>query len=713
KAMEADFPEVEMSVKFTGAGEAPVRIGDKVFMQDGMLWAEPEMLTMFDFDMMRGDSRTALAEPSTIVLAEPVAKRFFGEEDPIGKTMLVRDQYEVKVTGVYKELPKQSHFRPLMIASFATYAATRTNPNDLNWGNSSYYTHVLLREGARPEDILAKFPAFTEKYMGALFKEWGRTEPRKYLLQPLVDIHLHSSHINFDIGKNGNINTLFILSALALVILFTACINYMNLATARASLRAKEVGVRKVVGAERTQIMLQFLGESLVFTAIAALIAAILIEFSLPVFSSLVEREFDASLVTNVSFLWGFALVSLITGIMAGSYPAFVLARFQPVSVLKGQTQKMHRSQMRNALVVIQFAASITLVICLLAIVSQMNFVQTKDVGYQREQIVTMDILGTENVKKALLFKEQASRQANIIGASISTMLPVRVGSMTGIRGTDEEGNEKPLRSYQIHADGEYLNLFGIRLVAGNDITMSRQDGYVVNEAFVRHFGWKGPIGKTFIHNDELVSVVGVVKDFHMHSMHEPIGPVFIKPLAVDWATHLAVKIRTENVGETINQLQKIWEQLIPGRPFRYSFLDEQFNQLYQDDRRFAQIVTYAAVLAIVVASLGLFGLAAFIIEQRRKEIGVRKILGASLSAIILTLSKEFMTLVGIANLVAWPLGYYLMDSWLENFAYRIDLGIGVFLLAGFGALATAFVTVSFQSVRAATANPVEALRYE
>ena len=713
KAMEAEFPEVEASVTLMRGGTPTVRLGDKVVTQNGMFWAGPEIFSIFDFEFLKGNPRSALTEPNTIVLSSIVAQRLFGEENPLGKTLLLRERYHLTVTGVYRESPEQSHIRPLMIGSFAAYAAGVANPKDLDWGNSSFHAYVLLREGTRVEDLQAKFPAFTEKYLGASIRERGLKEPTKYFLQSLTDIHLHSQHINFDISKNGNLTTLYILMAIAAVILFTACINYMNLATARASMRAKEIGVRKVVGAARVQLMQQFLGESLVLTVIAAILAFILVEFSLPAFSTLVEREFDTSFIANGNFFVGFMLVTIVTGILAGSYPAFLLARLQPTGVLKGQTERTRRSYVRNALVVLQFAASTTLVVCLLVILSQMNYIQTKDLGYQREQVMVMNFFGVANAQKGQLLKEHVVQIPNVAGASVCTSLPLEANSLTTIHGMNEQGNPIELKSYQMYVDDDYMRLFEVQLVAGANASASNLNGYLVNETFAKQFGWGDPVGKTFFHNTKQVTVSGVVKDFNMLSLHLPIEPLLIAPLGTGWGAFLAVKVRTGDLRETMAQMQNRWEQLIQDRPFEFTFLDDEFNEMYKDERRFADVISYSATFAVVVASLGLFGLAAFVIEQRKKEIGVRKILGASLNAIVLTLSKEFLLLVALANVVALPLGYYLMSSWLENFAYRVEFGVGVFLVAALGGFLAAFLTVGVQSVRAATANPVDALRYE
>lgn len=716
KTMESEFPEVESSVKFASTGSSLFRFGDKSFLEDGIYWAEPTLFSIFDFPFLEGNPSTALSEPYTVVLSKTVAERFFGKTSPVGKSLRFQEKYDLKVTGVFDDPPENSHFVPKIVLSFSTYEATQTSKEWLDWGNSSFSTYILLRENADVHTLEAKLPSFIQKHMGILFKEWGRKEQTKYFMQPLSDVHLHSSRINMDVGPKGDIQTIYILSALAVVILLIACINYMNLATARAAVRAREVGVRKVVGAQRSQLIRQFLSESLVCVSIAALISFMVVELLLPRFSELVERDLPRSLVAQGKFLVGYLFIVLAVGLTSGSYPAFVLTSFQPITVLKGLAKGTARSRFRDSMVVSQFAASITLIVCAIVILSQLRYIRTTDLGYDRDHVLVVRMRGLDT-GKAPRFKDEVLQTASVVGAASSQHLPINISSSTTVKGTSEKGEQLSVRSYQLYADYDFLKVYQIPLADGRAFLpgsiSDSSDAFLVNETFVKAFGWQYPIGRTFQRNQKTATIIGVVKDFHMHSLHDAIEPLFIRPPTSGSGQYLGIRIRPENIPGTIASLKKSWEQFSSEYPFDYSFLDDSFNKMYRSEERLSEIISSFTILGVLVASLGLFGLAAFITQQRKKEIGVRKVLGASVFSVVKLLSREFLTLVAFANLLAWPLAYYLMHSWLKDFAYRISLGVEYFVFAGVAAILVALVTVSYQSIRAAQANPIEALRYE
>lgn len=716
KNMESDFPEVESSVKISSASDAVVGIAGNSFFEGGIFYAEPALFKIFDFRLSKGDLNTALTEPFSVVLSQEIANKYFRNEDPIGKIIRYENKYDLKVTGILKDIPQNSHFIPKILISLSTYEAISDYKDEFTWQNSSFYTYILLRQKTNARDVEAKLPSFINKYQGKLFEEWGQKEPTQYFLQPLKDIHLHSTHINFDVGENNDTKSIYILTCLALIILFTACINYMNLSTARASLRAKEVGVRKVVGAQRFELVKQFFGESLTITSIAALLAVIFILVALPKFSELVQRNFSLSLISATPFVIGFVLVAAIVGIAAGIYPAFVLSSFKSVNIIKGTSQTFLRSRFRNVLVVIQFVAAVTLIISSVIVLKQLNFIRTGNMGYNRDQIVVLNLHDKSVQQKAELLKENLLRNPNIVGVTASSLLPIDINSQTEVSGFDENKNGLSIRSYQLYVDSDFLNVYKIPLIKGRNFSKDFSDennSFIVNETFVKKIGWKQPIGKTIIRNNKEAKVIGVVKDFHMHSLHQQIAPLFIKLRTTDWAPYLSIRIRPDNIASSISYIKKSWSQLIKDNPIDFSFLDESFEKMYNREEKLSEIVFYFTFFAIAIASLGLLGLAAFITEQRKKEIGIRKVLGAKISEVALLLSREFLMLVLIANLIAFPIGYYFMNSWLKDFAYRIDISVWIFILSGSIAILIALATVSYHAVKTAMANPVESLRYE
>lgn len=721
KAMESDFPEVESSVKISEAGESVVGLRAKLFLEKEMYYSEPSIFKIFDFPLIQGDYNTALAEPYSVVLSKEMADKYFGNENPIGKTVRFKNKYDLKITGVLKEISQNSNFIPKILISFSTLEAITEDKgmfSMFSWTSSSFHTFILLKQNASVKTVEAKLPLFVNKYLGKLFAQWGRKEPTQYFLQPLKDIHLYSANINFDnLGDRGDTKSIYILTGLALIILLTACINYMNLSTARSSLRAKEVGIRKVIGAHRIELIKQFLGESLIITSIATFLATIIILLALPKFSELVERKFSVSLITTPSIILGFIFISAIVGIIAGSYPAFVLSSFKPAYVIKGESRLSSRSKFRNALVVIQFSAAVTLIICSAVILTQLKYIRSGSMGYQRDNIVALKLhYGESDREKAELLKESLLKNSNIAGVTGTYSLPIDIGSQTSVSGISENKNKIKMLTYLSYADYDFLNVYKIPLVKGRNFSKDYSDesgSYIVNETFVKKFGWTQPIGQTFILGEEEVKVIGVVKDFHMYSIHNQISPLFIKLNKPSQNYFLSVRIHPEDLTGSLAFIKKTWSQLIPEVPIDFSFLDENFEKMYVREESLSEIVSYFTFFAIIITSLGLLGISAFIIEQRKKEIGIRKVLGAKISEVVLLLSKEFLILVIIANLIAFPLGYFFMTSWLKDFAYKIDISWWIFILACVISLMIALATVSIQAIKAAKANPVESLRYE
>jgi len=722
-ALKEEFPEVIQATRIDQSNNVIMSTKNKRFYEDGFLWADDHFFEVFTFPFLRGDQSKALSEPYSVVISERMAHKYFGDEDPMGKIVALSNRYDFIVTGIMKDIPQNSHLQFDFLAPLMTLKSIRGQEDYLErWGNYSYYTYILLPEGYSPKGLEKKFPAFVEKYMGERLRRMRQQDPTRqtsrFFLQPLKHIHLYS-HINFEISPNSDIKQIYLLSALALVLLLIACINYMNLATARSAIRAKEVGMRKVIGAQRRQLIRQFIGESVFFSFIAILLAAILVELLLPVFNSLIGKSIRLHFFHDWEFFFALICVALAVGIISGSYPAFFLSSFQPVSVLKGSLKaEVRGSILRRMLVVFQFAASIVLVISTIIIYSQIEYIRNRKLGFSREQVVVLPVKDRELRENHEPFKHELLQNPAVLGCTASTWLPNNI--RTNVGDTIWEGMEEraDLQVYFLEADHDFIDLFEIELVEGRNFSRefsTDSQAYIVNEAARKIFGWEKALGKRFGFRREVVGtgpVIGVVKDFHFLSLHQEIQPLIIH-LTDNWMSYLSVKINTQNIPQTVEFLKEIWKKFSPNHPFEYFFLDDDFEKMYRSEMRLGKIFASFTVLAVFIACLGLFGLASFTSEQRTKEIGVRKVLGASVSNIVVLLSKEFSKWLLIASLVAWPVAYYAVSQWLQSFAYRISIGIWIFLLSTVLALFVAMATVSFKAVRAAIANPVDALRYE
>ena len=722
-AIMAEFPEVIKATRIDSSNEVIISYQNKRFYEDGFYWTDSHFFDVFSFPLLRGDQSKALSEPYSVIISERMAHKYFSDEDPIGKIIALNNKYDFIVTGIMKDVPRSSHLQFDFLAPLITLSRIREQEDFLEgWGNYSYYTYFLLQKGYSPEDLEKKFPAFVEKYLGDRFRQRRQRDPSyqasRFFLQPLKRIHLYSN-LNFEITPNADIRQIYLLSALALVTLLIACINYMNLATARSASRAKEVGMRKVVGAERRQLIRQFLGESILFCFIAVLLAAVLVELVLPAFNSLIGKSISFHFYHNWEFFIGLISLALVVGIISGSYPAFFLSTFRPVTVLRGSYGAEEKgSLLRKILVIFQFAASIVLVISTIIIYSQIEYIRNKKLGFNREQIVALPVKDRELRQNHEPLKNELLQNPSILGCTASTWLPNNIRTNVGDTTWDgmEEGTE--LQVYLLEADHDFIDVFGVELVEGRNFSRefpTDNQAYIINETARKIFGWEKALGKRFGFRREEVGtgqVIGVVKDFHFLSLHQEMQPLTIH-LTENWMSYLSVKISTENIPRTIGFLKESWQKFSPNHPFDYFFLDGDFEKMYRSEMRLGKIFASFTALAIFIACLGLFGLASFTSEQRTKEIGVRKVLGASVSNIVILLSKEFSKWIFVASLIAWPVAYYAMSRWLQSFAYRISVGIWIFLLATILALLVAMATVSFKAIKAALANPVEALRYE
>jgi len=708
-AAQKDFPEIEKVARFVFFNETLVGRGEKRFYESGGFYADSTVFEVFSFPLLQGNSKTTLTQPNAVVITEAFAKKYFSNENALGQTLIFDNQSSYQITGVMQNVPSHSHFTFDFLVSMATYA----NPRRDNWQWLQFYTYLLFKDGASPQTVAEKFPALLRQNLAA-----DVAATYSPYLQPLTDIHLRS-HLFREMQANSDIAYIYIFSAVAGFILLIACINFMNLTTARATTRAKEVGVRKVTGADRLQLIKQFLGESIFISFIALLLALVCIDYLLPIFNSLTNRQLATGYFQDKILLLGLVGITLLVGIIAGSYPAFVLSAFKPVNVLKGKLPGSSRTWLRKGLVAFQFAMSAFLIMATGIVYNQLEYIQNKKLGFNAEQLIIMPIRENEMRLMYEIFKRELLENPNVASVAASGNLPG--GGDWGIP-YEPEGfppdKIPPMRILVV--DHDFIQTFQMELAAGRSFSKNfsadTSAAFMINEEAARQLGWNDPTSKMIAMpaiQRQAAPVIGVLKDFHFRSMHEKIGPImfFIPP--PDWFTVFSVRVRPENFSGMLKFLENKWQQFDPKHPFDYTLFDEQFARLHQAETRMGELLRYVSILAILIACLGLFGLAAFTAEQRTKEIGVRKVLGASVGSIVMLLSKDFTRLVLIGFIIAAPLAYYAMHRWLQDFVYRTEIGAGVFILSGLLALAIAWLTVSYQSIKAALGNPVEALRYE
>jgi len=712
--LKEKIPEVESVSRILRSSNTLVSYEQNHYLEQEFYWVDPEMFKIFSIPLTKGRPETALNDPSNIVLSQKAAKKYFGDADPMGKTLTVYERYEFKVSGVFDDMPANSHFVMDMAVPYETYFRV-TNNDITSWSSNYSYTYVLLHEGSDPKEMEKKIAPLIEipALKAARMKE---PYPKYFFIQPMTDIHLHS-HLEQEIGVNNDMKYILLFSSIAFMILFIACVNYMNLATARSLRRGKEVGMRKVVGAQKGQLITQFLGESVAMAVLAMIISIIMVLWILPVFNSLVQRQLRLNPLHNPQLFLGLVFTTLFVGLFAGSYPAMRMSGFRPIAVLAGAfTRSSKGSSLRNVLVLVQFAITIVLIVCTIAVREQLKFIKTVDMGYTKDQIITLPVRVGSIRQNIQSIKTELLKSSDIIAVSTSGCLPNNIDTFTS-RDWTGRNPEEPIPIYYNTADYDYIDLFGMQIVQGRNFSRefpSDEMGvFLVNETAVKVAEWESPIGRKLTHwNGKIGEIVGVIKDFHLHSLHRPIEPLYIF-LNPHNFSNIAIKIRTANIPATIDHVEGVMKKFSPSYPFSYSFFDEMFERAYVTEQRMGRIFGAFAILAIFIACLGLFGLTAFAAEQRTKEIGIRKVLGASDSNIFLLLSKEFIRWVLLANIIAWPIAYFAMNKWLQNFAYRIHIGIVAFLISGGTALLIAYLTVSYQSIKSARANPVDSLRYE
>ena len=695
----------------------------RAFNEAAFFFADSTVFDVFDFALVRGDRATALDRPNTVVLTESAAQRYFGDADPVGKTLMFEEQHALEVTGVLAEVPATSHFTFDFLASWSTLRASvyAQNPGilDFNWYWNPAWTYVLLRDGVQPEALEAQFPDF-------IAQNWPDqiVDQSILYLQPLTDIHL-TSRLDFEIRPNSDELYVWVFSLIAIFVLLTACINFMNLSTARSMSRAKEVGMRKAIGAFKGQLVGQFLSESVLLSTISLVVALPLVWALLPVMNAMADKAITLNPFA-VPWLWPLlALVALGVGALAGLYPAFVLSSYEPAHVLKASgrtgTGGGASDLLRRGLVVAQFGISIALIAGTFVAASQLDYLRSARLGFDAEQVVMVPILRTPAVQQYDAIKGDLLSHPGVQAVTISEDV---LGSKYQTNTYLPEGFTDPVQFPRLSVHHDFAKTFGIRMVAGRDYEEGRDEGpaVIINESMVKRLGWASPqdaIGRSMGpagQNGELRrEVVGVTEDFHFASLHQPIAPFVFDQLnnPFFFGRYLAIRITPDDVRGTLADIEGTWQTFLPDRPFEYLFVDQELDQLYRAEENLSRVAGAFSILAILIACLGVFALAAYAAEQRKKEIGIRKVLGASVPALVALLSKDFVRLVLVAFVVAAPVTYFAAQRWLGAFAYQVPVGPSPFLVAGFLALGIALATVSFHAIRAATANPTSTLRAE
>ena len=720
--LEADFPEIERAVRIRKVSDALVTRGQNALYED-FHFADSTFFEVFDCSFLAGDPKTALSDPFAIVLTETMSRKYFGNREILGQSIVVDDTLQFKVTGVIEDIPPNSHFAFDFLSSFPTLQKIGFG-GLTSWWSFGGYNYLLLRGGTDVAALGQKIHRISAKYIPQ--HETGSGYRQEYYLQPITDIHLHSALRN-EWQTNNKIAYVYIFTAIALFILLIACINFMNLATARSIDRSKEVGIRKVVGAIRTQLTRQFLSESIILAVISTLAALALVSVLLPYFNDLTAKQLRFALISKPNYILFLLAFTLGVGFLAGSYPALFLSAFRPAETIKGKLRASTKGAfLRKSLVVFQFAISVILIIGTVVVFKQLSFMRNQDLGYNQEQVVVLPLRGDLGARdKYEPLKNILLQNSSILQTSLSSAIPARgvnnsVFRIEGNMVDSPYGTDAWNDMRYMNVDEDFFEIYGLQLASGRffsrEFETDQQSAFILNEAAVKKFDWgtaENAIGKKIgFRSSSEGAVVGIVKNFHFKSLRSEI-----EPLVLTHRTHrlnyISIKITTDDVRETIATIENAWTSLLPNRPFEFFFLDEEFGKQYRADEKVGQTFGTFSALAIFIACLGLFGLAAYSAEQRTKEIGIRKVLGASVSSIVRILSVDFLTLVLVANLIAWPVAYFVMKRWLQDFAFRTEIGVALFPLAACLALLIAFLTVGYQAIRAAVADPVDTLRYE
>jgi putative ABC transport system permease protein len=724
KALLEDFPEVEYACRVMRGSDRVVKINGNNFIEKRFLFADSSFFDIFSFEVLKGNPKTALSDANTLVLTESTAKRYFGDIDPIGKTLIMNNE-NFMVTAVCEDVPANSHFRFNVLASMVTTDFAHHS----SWLANNAQTYLTLHPDADPDALQEKFPDMVIKYMGPQLKEFlGLTieelaesgQSMGYFIQPLTSIHLHSN-LDGEFETNSSIVYVWLFGAIAIFILLLACINFMNLTTARLSNRAKEVGLRKVVGSSRRQIIIRFLGESVLLALCGLIIALVVSELLLPWFNELADKQMQLQYNRPWYFLPALLFFAVFTGLLAGSYPSFYLSSIRPIKVLKGNPAKSNKGGgLRSVLVLFQFTISIILLVATIIIYNQLNFIQDKNLGFAKDGVVYLN--RANNISDRTGFVNELRQYPYVRSVSFNNGLPGHGFSSNSHEVKGQPGDDVHIISL-MYADYNFLKTLDLEMSEGRYFSReyaTDSNAVILNEAAVRAMGIDDPLNTTIIRHTlpgnppYEAKVIGVVRDFHFESLHQKIRPLTLNLLRPsDYATNVAIRFNGSHTGEMIRLLDRKWGEHVPSEPIEYHFLDNELEEMYRNDIRTRQLYTIFSVLAFLVASLGLLGLASFTAEQRNREIGIRKAYGATTPQIVAMLSLQFVKWTLLANIIAWPVAWLLMDNWLDNFAYHIQIGLLPFVISAALAFFIALTTVIFQAYRAAMTNPAQTLKYE
>jgi putative ABC transport system permease protein len=720
-AMVKDLPEVVAATSLTpvwGPGLTrpayPVRYGDAYFEEKEILAVDTTFFELFDFPFIYGDAKSAMKDPASVLITESTAKKYFGDKNPLGEVLRMGRNSDFKVSAVLADVPANSHFTFDFLLTYPFYKA-RESGAFYTWDDFGHYNYVKLAQGTDLTALTAKLPLWAKQYIDFNDETMAAMAEGNmgFRLQPVTDIHLHSN-MRWELGNNSHVSYIYILGAAALFILILACINFTNLTTARSLERAKEIGLRKTLGAQRKQLAGQFLGESILFCLLSLLLAFGLVDLGLPWVADLVGKPLALDMILTAEGLVVLAGVMGFVALLAGAYPAFYLSSFQPLAVLRGRfTHSREGNRFRKGLVVLQFAASGMLIIGTLFIFRQLDYLQNAHLGFDKEQVLVVPMKGDLSDRYQTA-KAVFKQDKDVLAASAISNVPGSSFNNNSIQWKDQD-----ISVAELSVDEDFFSTLGIEITAGRAFSLAfgaDSQKYMLNEEAVRQFDWENPLGESLIWEDDdrdkPGELIGIVKDFHFKSLHEVIGPMAFKMEESDF-NYLLLKVNTSDLKGTLSRLESQWQQLVPAFAFTYSFLDDDFGSLYQSESRMSTLMLIFAGLAMLIACLGLFGLVSFAAQQRMREIGIRKVLGADARQIVLLLSKDFIKLVLVSFLLAVPLAAWLISNWLENFAYSISLSAGPFLVAAVASVVIAMVTLGFRALKAASANPVEVLRRE
>ena len=718
--MKSAYPEVKSFTRLSPANSSFIRYNNRQFKEAHFAYADSNFLRFFSIPLIEGNGQTALDEPNSIVVSRSFSNKYFGNEPALGKSIFVGKK-SFKITGVFDRIPENSHFHFDAFLSLSTFHIT--NPT---WSNIGFYTYVCLNSNADPRKLEAQFPQLVAKFvvpeiqhdMGVSLVEAQKSiSTFLFSLVPLREIHIRSN-TKYELEPNGDIQYVYIFSALAVFILLLACINFTNLSTASAVKRSREVGIRKVMGSLKKQLVFQFLTESVLLTFIALTFSIVLIFFLLPYFNHLAGKNISFGFFTGFKMVAAILLLGVLVGLLAGIYPSFFLSSFNTIKVLKeAVTGGSKKNILRSGLVVFQFFVSTTLIIATIIVYQQLHFMQDKKLGYDKDQVIYLpDAYLLGNNQNA--FRQRLLHDSRVLSASIGRSIPGNPDmDGTEIFPKNETGNGVEIHSNIYHIDYDFISTLGLHVLRGRNFSKefpTDSSAILINEAAVRELGWSGlnPLSRSIVRSgQQQYKVVGVVADFHYTSVKQKIAPLMMM-LGNNYGG-LIIKVKTENIKGFITDLKKQWGSFHPDGPIEYNFLDEKFSLLYAAEQSTGQIFSSFTIIAILIACLGLFGLAAFITEQRTKEIGIRKVLGASIRQLLLLVSRDFLILVGIAFIISIPVTWWAMHHWLQDYAYRIKINPWIFLLSGLVAVFIALLTISFQAIKSAIANPVSSLRSE